>query len=571
METPHFHQAKMMGVIDLAREVLENIKVYEDNDKGKGYLTSSLKELKIALEHDSVSRDIFDDILEVFGDCEKNFNADKLSRSLIIQLSILCKRIIEQGGLYFDKIKSFLFEAICDGRDLDKKETITDDIHSLTKSYVTYLLNSGYSPTYLFNKSQLLTRISNYNGRIFRDQVQFFFTSLDCKVREFRVFFGIKTNKKRTIKNYKPLKGIKILTEIPEKHYTISSKTFSKFSPDFYVQISIEALDYVGASLLANEKIESEIDLLKTLLSKTNLTMHSSCYVDYKAKGHSYQRDVNVALLNSLLTYDLRSSQLDKYVSFDFRSHFEVSSVKKMEGVLKNIRQVKESARLEQKLLSLWIALESLCYSGDEKSIIASVINFLPKIYALQSVRQRLEYVLVLLYKYEVKIPEMVKKRYEIEGDIFNKNIPLDSFYQVVIDEESAREICNTIGDLDFLYFRFFSLYKIISKPKDIKKRIGYNREDIEKQLYRIYQKRNNVVHVGFSDSLSHYAINHLSDYVNTLLLIVFETVKNSKYLPELTLDDIILSNQLVVDNKIKSIESGSLNKLSDLEFSVII
>ena len=43
-------------------------------------------------------------------------------------------------------------------------------------------------------------------------------------------FFGIKTNKKRTIKNYKPLKGIKILTEIPEKHYTISSKTFSKFS-----------------------------------------------------------------------------------------------------------------------------------------------------------------------------------------------------------------------------------------------------------------------------------------------------------------------------------------------------
>ena len=49
------------------------------------------------------------------------------------------------------------------------------------------------------------------------------------------------------------------------------------------MQISIEALDYVGASLLANEKIESEIDLLKTLLSKTNLIMHSSCYVDYKS------------------------------------------------------------------------------------------------------------------------------------------------------------------------------------------------------------------------------------------------------------------------------------------------
>ncbi|ELC9581126.1 hypothetical protein RJY99_002058 [Vibrio vulnificus] len=571
VETPHFHQAKMMGVLDLAKEVLENIKVYEENDKGKGYLTSSLKELKLALERDVVSKNIFSDILDVFDDCAKNFSVEKFPRSLIIQLSILCKRIIEQHDLYFENIKLNLIESICDGRDIDKKETITEEIHSLTRAYVTFLLSSGYSPTYLFNKTQVLTRISNYNGRIYRDQVSFFFNSLDCKIRPFKVFFGIKTNKKETIRNYTPIKGVKIIDSIPEKHYTISTKTFSKFSPDFYFQISIEALDYVGASLLASEKIESEIDLLKTLLSKVNLTMHDSCYVDYKAKGHTYQRDVNVKLLNSLLTYDLSSSQFNQYINFDFRSLFESPSQKKIEGVLKNIRQVKESARLEQKLLSLWISLESLSYSGDDKSVISSVISFLPKLYAIQSIKQRVEYVLTLLSKYNVSIPDTVRERHNIEDEVFSKEFPLDIFYRLVTCELSAREVCKSINNLDFLYFRFYALYKIVSDKKEIRKRIGYTREDIEKQLYRIYQKRNNIVHVGFSDSLSHYAINHLSDYVNTLLLVIFDTVKSANYLSDLTLDDVILSNQLVVDNKIKSVDKNTFDKISDLEFSVII
>ncbi|EJG1676116.1 hypothetical protein BWH90_RS07470 [Vibrio parahaemolyticus] len=571
VKTPHFHQAKMMGVLDLAQEVLENIKIYEENDKGKGYLTSSLKELKLALERDFVSKEIFRDILEVFGDCAKNFNSEKFPKSLIIQLSILCKRIITQSDLYFEKLNSSLISAIIDERDLNKKETITEEIYSLTREYVTYLLNAGYSPTFLFNKTQMLTRRNKYNGRNFRDQLYFLFNSLDCKSRVFNVFFGLKTNKKETMKKYTPSKGIKLLREIPEKHYTISTKTFSKFSPDFYVRVSIEALDYVGASIRASEEIESEIDLLKVLVSKNNITLHDNCYVDYKAKGHTYQREVKLMILNNLLTYDLRHSQLNNYVNFDFRSRFEMSSMKKIEGIFKNLRQVKESARLEQKLLGLWISLESLCYSGDEKSIISSVTNFLPKVYALKSIKQRIEYVLNLLSEYEVKIPNSVIERHNLEVDSFDKDISLDVFYEIITEEQSARDICKAISELDFLYFRLYCLYKLISNKKDIKKRIGYTREDIEKQLYRIYQNRNNIVHVGFSENLNHYAINHLSDYVNTLLLIVFDTAKKSNYLTELTLDDIVLSNQLVVDNKFKSLENIQVNSLNDLESTVII
>lgn len=571
VHTPHFHQAKMMGVIDLAKEVLQNIKVFEANDKGKGYLISSLKELKLALERDIVAKEIFSDLLGVFDDCSKNFNSEKFPKSLIIQLGILCKRIVQDEISYFSKLELALVEVVCGDTDLTKKERITDNINSLTRRYVTALLNIGYSPTFLFNKTQQLTRTSNYSGRNFKDQLKFFICSLDRKTREFRVFFGIKTNKKITVKNYKTYKGVKLLTEIPEKHFTISTKTFSKFSPDYYIQITVEAHDYIGAALIANERIESEFDLLKTLSNKINLTMHTSCYVDYRAKGNVFQRDVNVALLNSLLTYDHRSTQLSGYLSLDFRDNLELSSIRKIEGVLKNLRQVKESARLEQKLLNLWISLESLNYSGDDKSIISSVTNFLPKIYAISSIEQRIKYVLSLLISFKIQIPDLVRENHNIEGKLFDEKLSLNNFYNIIVHKASAEEICKAISELDFLYFRFYELYKVISDKKKIKSRLSNTREDIENQLYRIYQKRNNIVHVGFSDSLNHYAINHLSDYVNTLLLMVFDVIERSKQKSRITLDDILLSTQLVIDNKFNYIEKNSISNFDELTFDVII
>lgn len=571
VHTPHFHQAKMMGVIDLAKEVLNNIKVFEANDKGKGYLISSLKELKLALERDAVAKDIFNDLLDVFDDCSKNFTSEKFPRSLIVQLGILCKRIVEDEIDYFDKLEIALVEEVCGATDITKKERLTDKINSLTRRYVTALLNVGYSPTFLFNKAQLLTRTSNYNGRIFKDQLKFFISSLDRKKRDFHVFFGIKTNKKTTIKNYKPYKGVKLLTEIPDKHFTISTKTFSTFSPNFYIKITVEAHDYIGAALIANERIESEFDLLKTLSNNLNLNIHRSCYVDYKAKGHTYQRDVNVSLLNTMLTYDHRSSQLSNYLTFDFRENLELSSIRQIEGVLKNLRQVKESARLEQKLLNLWVGLESLNYSGDDKSIISSITNFLPKIYAINSVKQRISYVLDLMKALKIVIPESVRKRHGVEFEIFEENLSLDDFYKITVCKISAKEICDSISDLDFLYFRFYELYKVISDKKKIKSRLSNTREDIENQLYRIYQKRNNIVHIGFSDSLNHYAINHLSDYVNTLLLMVFDVIKRSKIKSKISLDDILLSTQLVIDNQFNSIEKNSFSNFSELYYDVII
>lgn len=571
VKTPHFHQAKMMGVIDLAKEVLDNIQVYEQNDKGKGYLVSSLKELKIVLEKDSIAKFIFSDLIDIFDDCTKNLSAEKIPKSLIIQLSILCKSIVKESNNYFDKLQSELIRVISDDLCLTEKERLTQEINSLTRNYVTFLLNAGYSPTYLFNKSKLLTIPNNYNGRIFKDQLKFLFSTLDCKIREFHIFFAIKTNKKTTLNSYKPFKGVKVLTEIPAKHFTISTKTFALFKPDFYIKISTESLDYISASLQASERIESEIDYLKALVNNVDIKLHKNCYAEYRAKGNTYQTKLNIRLINSLLTYDFRSSKLSGFLNFDFRNCLSYSSNLKLESILKNLRQVKEASRLEQKLLSLWISLESLNYSGDDKSVISSIVSSLPKLYATQSISLRVNYILYIFSKLEISIPSTVKVRHNIIENTFTEKFDINVFFDIVKNTESAKEVCASIHNFDFAYFRFYGLHKLVSNKKTVKERILNTKEGIEHHLYRIYKTRNNIVHVGFAENLNHFSINHLSEYINTLLISLFEIIAHAKHPIEIELDDIFLSTQLVIDNKFKSIEKDPIEKLSDLNFNAII
>nr|WP_236165656.1 hypothetical protein [Pseudomonas fulva] len=571
VRTPHFHQAKLLGIIELAEEVERNIKIYEDNDKGKSYLASSLKELGTALKSDPIATTILSDAIPYFNECVKKISTEKIPRSLIIQLGVICRRIINSKQLYQDVLTQKLTTALFEDTDLTKKDTLTREINSLTRRYVTSLLNAGYSPTYLYNKSELLTRKTGYNGRSFNEQIIYFLNSLDRNPTNFTIYFGIQTNKKDTLRTYACANTVEVISSIPEKHPAATTQTLARFEADLYIKISSLAMDYVSAAQYACATLETELDFLKSLSSNTNITLHTSCYADYETKGHAYRREVKINKLNTLLTYDQRSQQLFKHLQFDFRTSLAPNAVKKIEGVLQNIRQAKESARLEQKLLSLWISLESLSYSGDDKSIISSVLNLFPKLYTLESIKQRVDYVKGLLKNYKTEIPESVIVRHQLQYRSFQEDIPSEVMYDLVACRNSASEICSAIKNSDLLYFRLYGLHKLLNSDSEIRAKLTSTKENIENHLYRIYLKRNNIIHVGHEDNLNHYIVNHLTEYVNTMLLFVIEAAQASKHITTPSLEDILLSSQLSVDKKLEDLKQGSIKSLNDLSPASLI
>ncbi len=569
--TPHFHQSKLMGLINLSNEVLDNILVFEENGKGKGYLISSLNELKECFDSDDVASEVFHDIKEIFESCAKQFSSESFPRSLLLQLGLVCKRISVDKDIYYEKISYSLYNSVVSIYDTTQKARLTKKINSLTRLYVSFLLSEGYSPTFLYNRAQKLTRINNYNNNSFSQQLESFMNGLDSKKRDFHVFFGIKTNKASVINTYDSFKGFRVINEIPEKQYTISKRTFIKFSPDFYFKLTIKGLDYVSASLEAYDYLESELDFLKTVLPSAKIEHHSSCYIEYRTKGHTHQNMVRVSLLNKMLTYDQRAEELTGYIDSSLRKTLNRYSRKAIEGAFKNLRIAKETAHLEQKLLSLWVAFETLSYSSDEQSIISGVINYTPKLYAINSVKDRASYVLLLLSKNEVKIPDSIREKYSLEEDVFCESLDLESFYSIVSNKEDAIKIYDSIPSLDLANFRLINLHFLISDKSAVKKRIEDTRSDIEKHLYRIYKQRNSIVHNGFSENLSHYTINHLADYIYTQLLSIIEISNKSSHLSELSLNDILLSNHLVVDSIFIKVKNNTLNGYNDLKLPVII
>lgn len=558
IETPHFHQAKLMSIIDLANEVTENITIYQDNNKGKGYLTSSLKELKKAFETDIVAKKIFSDIKDFFINCSKDFTNEKFTHLSILQLSILCKRIVSQEEIYFQEITTMLKNIILDTVNLTQKDRLTKEINSLTRIYVSYLLSKGYSPTFLFNKGEFFTRKSNYANRNFNQQFDMFLQTLNCKIRKFNVFYALKTNKIKTISEYITFKKVEILKEIPEKHFTISNKTFSKFDPDFYLKLEIESLDYISAAWKAKDIVEIELDYLFTFSSNINLFLHTSCYVDYKASGNTFQREVKIELLNQLISKDQRKDSYLIYLNGELFSKLEKNSRKKFESAIKKIRLSNNTTSLEYKLINIWIAFEILNYQNSEQSIISNIINFTPKIYAIKSIKDRVKYILNLLIKSNITIPQNIKSKHHITDDTFNQDFNLEKFFDIIKSKDDATEIYTLLlhKKLDLINFRLISLHELIKDDKCIKNRIKNTKEDVERHIYRIYRYRNSIVHNGHTNKLNSYALNHLIDYVNLLLLTILDTIKNSKHLNHLTLDDILLSSNLIIENEFLKMEN---------------
>ena len=569
--TPHFYQARLMCITNLAEEVMETIEEYERSDKGKGYLASSLVELKQSFENDEIAKVVFGDIKPIFDSCAKNFTTEKFQKSLIYKLSIICKLIVSENEVYFETLISALKDSLLDRRDITHKDRLTKEINSITRTYVSYLLSIGYSPTFLYNKMEMFTRANNYGGRTFNQQFEVFINSLDCKKRSFNVFFAIKTNKKSTLSTYCTFKNSKVLDSIPEKHYTISTKTFSQFEPDLYYKFTVDALDYVSAAWKASDDLESEIDYLLTLSPNTRIELFTSCYVDYKAKGKTFQRSVRINLLNNMLTYDQRGDSLAKLLHVYTSEKLIADSKKRLEGALKNIRIARETSRVEQKLINLWIALETLSYSTDEQSIISGIVNYTPKAYALNSISDRLRYVLDLLSKAKTEVPSEVLSFIGTDQNFIDKTISIEQLYKIIADKNLAVSIYNNLGNYDLIKFRIISLHNEIKDKEKVKDRIQKTHDDVEKHLYRIYRYRNNVTHNGYVPNLSPYVINHLADYVHTLISIILNISTHSSHLKELTLNDIMLSSLLTVESIFDSIKKNNFDKLEDLIPSIII
>ncbi|BDY40949.1 hypothetical protein [Escherichia coli] len=179
-----------------------------------------------------------------------------------------------------------------------------------------------------------------------------------------------------------------------------------------------------------------------------------------------------------------------------------------------------KSENVENQLLNLWIALESLVPT-DTKSkdqatiehITASIIPFLNITY-IDSLIDNLTRDLLLWNRHilnsHLKGIPGAKAKHKLA------NIMILPEYESVRESLSAK-----FRDYTLLSDRFEYIKNIVSSPESIKSTLDNHKLRLEWQLRRIYRTRNNIVHSGKGGKFTPLLVEHTHNYLDKVFEIL--------------------------------------------------
>lgn len=267
MYTPHFYQSRLMNVFSACSEMLEYIKEYQSNDRNGAYVASSIEEIRDAWDSDPVVQEQLADLMPLRAGLLRNVQSGELGPNTLHRLKAFCRAILCRKDEYAEAIFSALNEAVIGATDLTQRGRITSQIDRLTGLYTSYLLNEGYSPTYLFNRSDLLSKEKNYGDRDFAAQ----FRSVTGRLQSHRavvfdVYYGLHTNKPSVLTSIVDEEEIEFLTELPAD---IQGSVLEKFRKNIDINVVVKAkissTDYVSAALRTKERLDRFLDAATAL------------------------------------------------------------------------------------------------------------------------------------------------------------------------------------------------------------------------------------------------------------------------------------------------------------------
>ncbi len=547
------------------------------------YKPSSMNTCTMCLEALSLIDDIENEVIDsanlkhVISEFIYNLKKDEIAKSLLnikvktismtlenddspIQekrtiLEIIYQQIDKES--YKNKTEELLLDAVNNEKEKNR-------IRSLTRSYITTLISSGYSSRYL----SIASRNFFYRGyKTIKspDDIKSFFKLTNGKKQEYvAIFKGNKLFEEVKI-SCKEL-DITIADELDkdDSHFAID-RNFSLDENEVYIIVDkFEAKDVFSARKLS----EIQIELISTL---TNLFHHKE-YLRWANQTLLINKTSNTSRLVSsvinpmLLCSDLKAPNAAIKLN-SFINNFSLNdshSFKKFNRAAELHALALKNDSPENQLLNLWVALETLSPSNVSKhkakinNITDSILPFLC-----------LDYIYTLTKRLTMDLKNwnrvtFLKILNKIDGgDEREKLVKL-----LLLDEYSAMklDLYKKLKDFHLLRNRIHYFSETLSSTKKIRCLLETHWERVTWQIRRIYRTRNQIVHAGHTPFYIDVLIKNTHDYldvvVNSISLLAsdgdkintveqafkYSDIKYKEYMQELKLEN-------------KAIDSDNINR----------
>ncbi|QAU33756.1 hypothetical protein [Janthinobacterium sp. 17J80-10] len=558
MRTPHFYQSRLMNIFSSSLEALTYISEYRSNDKNGGYILSSLDEIDSCLSNDPVAEFLFAKMEGSRQQIFKKIRGGDFSSGQLNRLSVICRGVLAREEDYEKELLADLNKVLFSNVELAQKDRLTTSIYALTGLYVTHLLNKGYSPTYLFNRAEQFTRETNYSGRNFKEQFEFITEKLRSHTTSFEVYFAIRSNKPSSLLAINDEDNCKFFSTIPDDIQDNKlKKSWAELNPNAIARLTITSTDFVSASWRTKDKLDQLIDAVTALELNPQIAFHPHCMAISRNQQFTHGESLNISLLIGFLTSESGTffTKSDNTIRHAL-AKLNIEGKEHIGRSLRYLRLARESVSLEQKLLNLWIALESL-FSDGENSILLNIVEYVPQIYALTGLQRRIEYLRDALVRHQIPITPLALSI--TKGDaVFNEESTSSIVFEVLKNKDASIELFNSLGPKEHLKFRFYSTFMDMKDNKSLADRVKRSETDVARQLRRIYFLRNKITHTGHFANIRPQLITHLLDYLAVSYVAISKAAIQTKNDRLHSISDLLVAYKMGAEAVVSNINSST-------------
>ncbi|ALS97556.1 hypothetical protein [Lacimicrobium alkaliphilum] len=491
----------------LCAEALSLISDIEEKIIESGSLTHVLDELKWSIQNDKIAKSLLELDLNYYILDPDNSPLDDVRQ----RLEVLGKSLGPRR--YFEACKDHLHKAL-----LSQSKR---DIDFLSRTICTSLMNIGYSKAFLYNRVKTFFFHENDGKKITKlDQIEDFFSELDTKIHHFEALFLVDSLIKEVSDSVKAF-NIEISDEIPtEYEETAKLKGLLPEEGEDYEYVLIKqvrAFDRHSARSLAERKIDNLSDVFSLFHHEKQISWKREALVSQKCctelvhlvqpttgpmqKGFDFKPQKASKALNKLIsTLSLRDNSFQK-----FNRAADLHGISIGNDVVEN------------QLVNLWTAIETLVPSHVSKSKIKAIVNFLMPFLTIRYIHRILERYTSDLYSWDRKISKRVLNKVP---NTSGKSLALKALYLLAIDknQDLRDELYKSFKDFHLLRFRTFNLCRILSSSEGIRNHLLTHETKVSWQLRRIYRTRNLIVHSGRTPRYTGSLIENGHDYLDQLM-----------------------------------------------------
>ena len=500
------HKAYTVNIPTLIEESVEQIEAIRDG--GPGISPSSadciLEELQARISNNSIVSEIVTSSRRLLDKISKPDHIKNLQTLKMLKQEI-------SGWAYATQAMHLIISK------LDDKNKA--DISFLANELVSTLVNLGMSRRhineavvgYFWSKKEVLSNIEDLKS---------FFREIFPHHHEFKIYFKITSPVSTLEEEAFPSFRVKFSNNLPDPilNYCKGSDFSDNRGCHFVEVVEVRALDRYSAIDEAKKKVNLVQNLIRMFNHEINFQIKESVVVEqccvngvttvypelyYRRPVSDTTKPLATNRLKSMIASSrfLRGRHYEKFVSVcEFHGHSM------------------DSSSIENKLLNLWISLETIAPSKVGNSKIENVVQGCLPSLGLGYVKRAIS-----ALSHDIGLWDRAKLRSFTQA--VDEDVPQNMKLLLLIvqpkHKEELKAFLGEMGGQELLRNRIYNIHNSLNNSKSVTNYIESHTKKVSWQFRRIYRARNRIVHLGEVPRFVASLVDSAHDYFDQIITTV--------------------------------------------------